>query len=79
LAKSHSAFGAAGINEEVLDEFPVPNNVHVAPRPTDISIQQQSFLQMQNAINQSSHFEDHIYNPLGQFQQDSQNVTGIMM
>lgn len=46
-----AAMAAAVCGEEVLDEFPVPTNVHVAPRMTDISIEQRSFLQMQNAIN----------------------------
>lgn len=49
---------AAVCGEEVLDEFPVPANVHVAPRMTDISIEQRSFLQMQNAINQSSRLDE---------------------
>lgn len=44
----------AGIQEEVLDEFPVPSNVHAAPKQTDMSIEQKSFLQMQNAINNMS-------------------------
>lgn len=44
---------SAAEKEEVLDEFPVPNNVRIAPKATDISIEQKSFLQMQNAINQS--------------------------
>ena len=34
----------AGIQEEVLDEFPVPSNVHIAPKQTDMSIEQKSFL-----------------------------------
>ena len=51
MAQGPLAFGAAGTEEEVLDEFPVPSNVHVAPKQTDMSIAQRSFLQMQNSIN----------------------------
>jgi len=56
------AFGAAGCQEEVLDEFPVPRDVRIAPKQTDISIEQKSFLQMQNAINQSSRFDELLLN-----------------
>lgn len=59
MAQTHSAaFAAAVGGEEVLDEFPVPANIHMAPKPTDISIEQRSFLQMQNAINQSSRIDE---------------------
>ena len=53
-----AAMAAAASGEEVLDEFPVPMNIHVAPRATDMSIEQKSFLQMQNAINQSSRIDE---------------------
>lgn len=74
------AMQAAAIQEEVLDEFPVPSNVHALPRPTDISIEQKSFLAMQNAINQSSRFEhNEVLQAHGAHPSGSQDVTNMMM